>query len=199
MGTVEISRMTRFVCSIVSVLFWVMIVATGLVVLAGLTGVNDPKPLGVDSSLPASLVRGLPEGLRARSVEAEVEIIDPTRAQYLLYISSLLFVAAWGLAVGWHLRKIALSVRHGDPFTADNVRRLRILAVLMLVTPVLTVAYTYVWNGILEGVAGWPGSGALDLNLSAIVSNLLPTFGFFVLGEIFQHGVRLREDFEATI
>jgi len=129
-----------------------------------------------------------------------VEIHDPTTKQMLLRSATdfgplVLFIA--GL---WLLRGFMRSVREGDPFGVDNVRRLRGLGFLLVVgAPLVELINYLIRQALFNEVPPFPsvdlGSAGYALPAGAMIGGL----GAFILAEVFAYGVRLREDVEGTI
>jgi hypothetical protein len=179
----------------VSVIFWL-----GVIVL----------PLGVLSSARVGSVwvettadvefEGIPENTNPMTAgtQIEVPIEDPTLGQRALAIGIEYLPLAVGLAVLWLLRGFTLSIKTGSPFIAANVRRLRwIGAILLIAPPAIAVATRVMTQTLVESVPGVPYvSHSFELFAGwELLSGLVA----FVLAEVFAHGVRLREDVEATI
>lgn len=107
------------------------------------------------------------------------------------------------VAIIWLLRGIVLTTMgtdasDGDPFIRPNVRRLRIISVLLLVTPLIDS-----WSQMAE--AEWVRR-ALPKDVAYAQFDLSSWFTFFGLGamvmilaEVFKIGVRLREDVEGLV
>jgi hypothetical protein len=151
----------------------------------------------------------IPKGLYTTDEQHTSMVIDrPTAREQRLAGARdaipLLLVAA----IMWLLRGIARSVRDGDPFVGENVRRLRTIGVL-LVVGVLAVRFAdgELQNARLEPYLGpsrpEPARAAVGLQppdeADVPATQLLCGLGAFVLAQVFAHGVRLREDVEATI
>ncbi|HUR85324.1 MAG TPA: DUF2975 domain-containing protein [Solirubrobacteraceae bacterium] len=149
----------------------------------------------------------IPTGLYTTGEQRTTMVIDrpSTHEQKLAGARDaipLLLVAA----VMWLLRGIARSVRDGDPFIGENVRRLRAIGVL-LVAGVLAVRFLEgeLQDALLDPYLGSPSPDSTAAGLQAPDEGdfpgvqLLCGLGAFVLAQVFAHGVRLREDVEATI
>ena len=145
-----------------------------------------PDRLG---SLPSNVVQ--PE-----SVPITIRIRDATPVQVTLSAARDLIVVGLGLALLWQMRKLLLSVKRGDPFIAENVRRLRTIGfVLVLGFPIGTFV-TNLLESWLVDTSDVGVSGPLPIDIGpALVAGL----GVFVLAEVFAHGARLREDVEGTV
>lgn len=149
----------------------------------------------------------LPKGVRAPifGADAELEIADPTDRERRLAIAIDILPLLLSIAVLWPLNGIARSVRDGDPFGNENVRRLRAIGVVLVAG---ALAVWYVQGQLQDALAEpylappsdtryIPGLRPADNDLPDLA--LLCGLGAFVLAQVFAHGVRLREDVEATI
>jgi hypothetical protein len=182
------------------------LVNLGLVLLAigavvAIVGLFGNGHLSVNAEYPQSEIR-LPPGVSLKNnPRVSLDVGHPTSRQRLLSFAEAVVTGAL-IAVGlWLLRGIAVSVRAHDPFNAANVRRLRGLAVLLILgTPVAGVINELLQYQLVNSLPSarygdaMP-SGGLNLPLPAMLAGV----GAFILGEVFAYGVRLREDVEATI
>jgi Protein of unknown function (DUF2975) len=91
------------------------------------------------------------------------------------------------------LRGIVATARAGAPFVGANVRRIRVLAALTLGYFVLTVARSLV-AVIIQDDLGLERSSP-DISFAPIVSAVV----LLALAQIWQYGVKLREEQELTI
>lgn len=92
-----------------------------------------------------------------------------------------------------HLLAIVDTVRAGDPFVADNARRLEFIAWWVLAGEVLR---------LLIGAIAWAattGVQSLDLELGYSVAPWLAVLLLFVLARVFAEGTRMRTDLEGTV
>ena len=91
------------------------------------------------------------------------------------------------------LRAIVDTVREGDPFVADNARRLQTIAWAYLGLELLHIAV-----GI---VAASSGSVAqpLDIHWRFSFTPWVAVLLLFVLARVFDHGARMRADLEGTV
>jgi hypothetical protein len=133
-------------------------------------------------------------------VPIQVTLRQPTLAQLLLSVAVGLLPLLLVAAVLWLLRGLARSVRHGDPFCAANVRRLRRLGLLFLLGyPAMVIVTRLLQDWLVTTLPVLPLGGigtTLDV-ISPIA--LLAGLVMFLLAEVFAHGLRLREDVEGTI
>ncbi|MBQ1543433.1 DUF2975 domain-containing protein [Caulobacter sp. CCUG 60055] len=106
-------------------------------------------------------------------------------------------IAAGGLYVGGvliivgRLRRIFATLIAGDPFQPDNVRRLRVIGVMLA----LLELSRYVVAGLFAWLA--PGVNKADAGVS--LTAWFAVLVVFVLAEVFREGARLRREAELTI
>ena len=106
-------------------------------------------------------------------------------------------LAAWALlSGGWmviveRLKRVFATLTAGDPFHPDNVRRLRVVG---LVLAALLVA-DYIFSGLNEWL--YPDKNFFEGGFS--LSAWFPVLVVFVLAEVFREGARLRREAELTI
>jgi hypothetical protein len=103
---------------------------------------------------------------------------------------------AFGLSVGGvlvivdALRRIFMTLTAGDPFHPDNVRRLRLIGLML---GVLELGRYLVWW--LSPLMPWVKRDQTNFALTPWFS----VFVVFVLAEVFREGARLRREAELTI
>jgi hypothetical protein len=152
------------------------------------TGVTDVRstspqpPAGIHVDDP----QRAPIGVRVEDATAKQQLLSLGRdmAPILLVVPGL-----------WVIRRLLLSVRRGDAFAEPNVRRLRIVALLLMLVPVVEIVQHLFANAIADTIPGlttWPES---DVDFSPVVAGLV----VLVLAQVFAYGVRLREDVEGTV
>lgn len=91
------------------------------------------------------------------------------------------------------LLAIVDTVRGGDPFVADNARRLELIAWWVLAGELLR---------LLIGAIAWAattGVQSLDLDLGFSLAPWLAVLLLFVLARVFAEGTRMRADLEGTV
>lgn len=128
---------------------------------------------------------------------AQVTLWSPTAGERAAYVVAKVAPSLVALAVLVVLLKLVRSARGGDPFTPVNVRRLRLLAVLVGVGGVLAGAGAEMleaWMLDHSAAAAFTVKEAV-LPLNAVLLGLL----IAVLAEVWAHGVRLREDVEGLV
>jgi len=155
-------------------------------------------------TLVPDLQQKLPQGMTARGeLPVSVAFDNSTlRSQVLNFLSSIpmdLLV----VALIWLLRRIVLTtvspgLSSGDPFIKANVWRLRIMASLVLVMPLVSF-----WSEVAVWELVSP-SASKDLLWMSYDASLLPlqlggAVVLFILADVFSAGVRLRDDVEGLV
>jgi hypothetical protein len=184
----------------VTIVFWLTVIGLVIGIPVGLAiTVFGDKPMSVHATVPAQALTGLPAHVVSDGVEVSVPIDHLTTAQIVVFHTLITLGGLLILYALWQLRRLVGSIRAGDPFSADNVRRLRVLGWLLLAAyPV----FQYVTGGVNEWILS---TGAPDIagarvevdpfSIGAVFGGLV----LLVLAEVFGHGLSLREDVEATI
>jgi hypothetical protein len=95
------------------------------------------------------------------------------------------------LVIVQRLRRIFGAMTAGDPFHPDNVRRLRVTAMVLALIEV----NGYLFHALDHFVLHLNRTGPLSLNLTSWFAVLV----IVVLAEVFREGARLRRDAELTI
>lgn len=141
----------------------------------------------------------LPAGLALdQPLATELEVTDPTTGQAALALAIDVARILYFVAFLWIVRGFAASLRHREPFGPGNVRRLRTIAVLLLVgAPLLEAIETGLGTLLFRQVDATAGVTAARYEVpeGALLIGLL----MLVLSQVFALGVRLREDSEGTI
>lgn len=114
---------------------------------------------------------------------------------FMAFIYILLFSVV--LAVTYQLKGIFENFKHNQHFTKINIRRLRVIAIIIIVAPIIRYILSLIANQVLFG----------NLKLSPFLE-LSPTLsiGFLITGlfllsiiEIFKIGVDLEEENKLTV
>lgn len=95
------------------------------------------------------------------------------------------------LVIVGRLRRIFVTLTAGDPFHPDNVRRLRIIGLVLAGLEVGRYVFWMASALLLPGIS----RGGHGFNLTTWFSVLV----VFVLAEVFREGARLRSEAELTI
>lgn len=175
----------------------IVVVGVALVALPFLAGDGDnPRYLVVPAEIHPDQLDSLPSDVELQQrVEANIRIPDPTPAQHVTVISAAMLWAIVSGLILYLLRAVIGSVRTGDPFTSANTRRLRMIGLIVLIGGPLGDLITPLITQMVLDPTG------IDTPFQLSFSPTLPLVGLgvLVLAEVFRHGVRLREDVEATI
>ncbi len=92
------------------------------------------------------------------------------------------------------LLAIVGTVRGGDPFVAENARRLQSIAWGVLGLELMRLAVHS-----LAAVTAMPGGEKLEFGSSFVPAAWLAVLLLFVLAGVFAHGARMRADLEGTV
>ena len=193
-----------------SIGYAIVTVFLGLTLLGGLYAigwatvgaVQGDHNITLDRTAPPDQLASLPREVKPTDQCCAVTqtIRDATPLQLLLFTASDLLLLLLGFVALWQLRGLLSSVRHGDPFHAANVRRLRQFGwQIMLGYPAAALTSSLLKESLGSTMpAAQPllGNSAPTANLTAAV---LAGLAVLVLAEVFAHGLRLREDVEGTI
>jgi len=95
------------------------------------------------------------------------------------------------LIIVQRLRRVFVTLTAGDPFHPDNVRRLRVIALVLALLEINDYAFAAIDHFVLGGHR----HHGVELNLTAWFAVLV----IVVLAEVFREGARLRRDAELTI
>jgi len=172
MGPGSVSSFLKIILDVVYAVLIIGVGAVGLMMLAAVVFGFNP---------------GLLQGVSASDVGA-IGGRWPAVTGGLL--AAALYMAGVLVIVGC-LRRIFATLTAGDPFHPDNVRRLRLIGVMLAA---LELGRYAVWGAgawLLPEVAKQPPSLSLTAWFSVLV--------VFVLAEVFREGARLRREAELTI
>jgi hypothetical protein len=171
------------------------------VVTAGLAlaGVHR-SAIDVQAQIPRESIKVPPGSHFVSQPNIRIHIAHPTKAQTVLQAGVDLGPVVLFVIGLWLLRGLTGSVRKGDPFVPANVRRLRGIGFVLVAGSLVLTLYDMSLRGLLFNrlppMPGWNlANGPFGPPAGALVAGL----GVFILAEVFAHGVRLREDVEATI
>jgi hypothetical protein len=163
-------------------------------------------PFGGDTlSVKAQLVRNdlqsLPHGLvLTDNPEVSVDVRDPSRTQVLLQALTWLGPAIIAGLVLWFLRGLLRSADDGDPFGPENVTRLRRIGFALAFGAPIVVAVDQLLNKRLFDALPREVKAQLTLpGFSIPWAPIVAGIGAFILAAVFEYGLRLREDVEATV
>ena len=117
-------------------------------------------------------------------------LFRPLFSSMLVAAGILLSVAQTGFS---KLLALVDTARDGDPFTRENVGRLRALGWIMIGVEIASVPLHLLGKKISEQMTDFQMDAGVSLN--GILAILL----VFVLARVFEHGVSLRDDVEGTV
>lgn len=171
LGPGSVSSFLKIILDVVYAALWVGVVAASLMVVAALLFTFNPGLLddvSLSSGQLASRWPAVTGGLAAAS----------------LYMGGVLVIVGC-------LRRIFVTLTAGDPFHPDNVRRLRLIGVILAA---LELGRYAVW-----AIGAWllPGVNKVEPNMS--LTAWFSVLVVFVLAEVFREGARLRREAELTI
>ncbi|MEO5610853.1 MAG: DUF2975 domain-containing protein [Ornithinibacter sp.] len=158
---------------------------------------GEAIPVGLDSevSVPALEAAGVGHGWAAY----DAYLADPSTGQRVLAIVPGLLWVALVLAGAWLVLRIMRAVAADDPFHSATVRRLRMLAGLLVLGAPIACAVDLIVRGLLLGAMDLGGLTSVGVTLNppwlAMVGGLVVA----LLAEAFKAGGRLRQDLEGLV
>jgi hypothetical protein len=171
LGPGSVSSFLKVILDVFYFVLWGIAVIVGLAVLGLLLISFDPQVLPADIASHSKIMGHTP------GIAAAAQLGGAT----LSLIGVIVIVQ--------RLRRIFAALIAGDPFHPDNVRRLRVIALVLALIEV----DSYLFGALDHFVLG--AHRAFDLNLTAWFAVLV----IVVLSEVFREGARLRRDAELTI
>lgn len=192
------SRSTVFATSLVT-LFFCLGVGFGLYFVgsAAVSAIRGSyHEVSIHQELDVDELASLPPTTATDRVTVTTIVMDADAKQTWYSVGRDVVPMVLAIGILWLLQGILYSVRDGDPFTQVNVRRLRLIGLVLLIgVPVAELARSAFEQALVSSVKA-PGSG---LSFSLPGDAILAGLGVFVLAQVFAHGVRLREDAEGTV
>jgi hypothetical protein len=181
---------------LVALAFGAFRLATTAVAAAG----GPRHSLDVEAFMPRDSVSVPRDAHLVDDPRIRVHVEHPTKAQVALE-AGLELVPLVLVAIGlWLLRGVAGSVRRGDPFAPDNVRRLRGIGFLLIGgSLLLAFVEASLRQALYDRLPANPFGNLVTEGFNIRGNAFIAGLGVFILAEVFAHGVRLREDVEATI
>ena len=173
LGPHSVSSVLKIILDVVFVLLFIAIIWLGLVALLSALAMAHPGFLA-NWTYPGGRL-----GIVATS---------PGRAGFL--VVACLNILASIVVVG-RLRKIFVTLVAGNPFQAENARRLRVIGLTLLAAEVARIGVRVLLWGMPISARAWWG----QLNFVGWFSIAI----IFVLAEVLEEGVRLRREAELTI
>ncbi|MDP2214547.1 DUF2975 domain-containing protein [Phenylobacterium sp.] len=173
LGPGSVSSFLKIILDVVYVALWIGVSVVGVLMLAALLFSFNPELLA-DIAVTAG----------GEEIENRGPVVTLGLLAAAVYMGGILIIVA-------QLRKIFATLTAGDPFHPDNVRRLRVVGLILAGLELGRYAFWALSSAIL------PDSNAMEpsLSLTAWFSVLV----VFVLAEVFREGARLRREAELTI
>ena len=192
------TRATSFLIGLSTLLLVVTIAFGAFLVVGAIAGFGpNGHDVAVHTQVEADRVTGLPRNtVSPDDIHVTVRLRD-ARTEQLRWAAlrdltpGILMVIALLL-----LRGLLKSVREGDPFTGQNVRRLRALGLVVLIGAPLAIFASSLFSSELARSAGFDSAGT---QLTMPGGALLGGLAAFVLAAVFAAGVRLRDDVDGTV
>lgn len=192
------ARSTQILTSL-STLLLVAAVGFGTFVLVGALAGFGPNgdDVAIHTEVAAERVADLPRGTVAPDdVGVTVRVRDASAAQLRWAAARDLAPSVVVVAVLWLLRGLLRSVRDGDPFTAANVGRLRMLGLVVLIgVPAAALVASYFARELATSADLQSRGTTVTMPGGALLGGL----ALLVLAEVFAAGTRMRDDLEGTV
>ncbi len=104
------------------------------------------------------------------------------------------------LFVAFMMRKIVRTARDGKPFTFENVRRVRLIGIIvMLLGPLQSLVHYLVALGYVEHLKIPGAEVSAGITAGWTMNSLLLGLLILVLAQVFDMGVRLQSDSDLTV
>lgn len=159
------------------------------------------EDISVHQRMDAEMLEGWPTDVVQPETVAVTVRLRGKASDSLLALGRDLPVVLLFAAGLWLLRSVAHSTLDGDPFTGDNVRRLRLLGFLLLFGVPLAGIVSQLFEDALARNSSVPGLSSASSGWVIVIriSAWIAALGVFVLAQLFAHGVALRDDIEGTV
>ena len=171
LGPGSVSSFLKIILDVVYVALWISLGAVALALLAALLFSFNPD------LFPAVMT------VEAAQVASKGPVFAGMLLAFALSIGGVLVIVD-------ALRRIFVTLTAGDPFHPNNVRRLRLVGVMLAA---LEISRYVVWG--LSPLLPLIKRNEPNFNLTSWFSVLV----VFVLAEVFREGARLRREAELTI
>lgn len=171
LGPGSVSSVLKMILDVVFVALWISLAVMAMALLAALLLAFNPDLLPKALSEDTAGVAG--------------------RAPLVTGLLAALGLSTGGvLAIVDALRRIFTTLTAGDPFHPDNVKRLRLIGLMLAALELGRYAIS-----AIAALLPWVEKVKASFNLTAWFSVLV----VFVLAEVFREGARLRREAELTI
>lgn len=200
--------MASFLRVVVEVGWYLSLLAGVLLALGGVLGVLGiisplrlsvaAFPFELDPSVYTIHAGELAERAEVMKATGVLRVEKPDTTVTLALLSFALIALTVVLVVIFQFRKIFRTLAASEPFVRDNVRRIRIIAAIMIGAEIVRVIGLFLVSLFLrshlvtEGIAV---RSAVDFRPGVLFAGL----AFLVLGEVFRVGAELREEQSLTV
>lgn len=196
----EFSRVDYLILRVILV---VTMVASGCVgLVAPLFAWATDRPINATFARNIDAAAGhFPAGVGAQNpVEIAVAVNDPSAAERVVDALPNLLIAAIIIIVCWLVLRLLNDLRRGEPFSAANVRRVRIIAALVGIGAIVVSFCESVSNAQLL-VNRLPANSDMDavFIMSVPLPWLVAMLLLAVVAEVYRRGTELRDDVEGLV
>jgi len=208
--TTSISKLPsiRAISLIISWLYYLGWVAFGLITILftvlyitdhNVKFINLPISISYENNLekmPPDFLDGRSEYPIVRVEKIKLHTNNAGGFSFTLVIP-LLLIAGF-LWIVYIIRKFIRTVKEGYPFSRENPRRIRMIGFIVMITGPVVAAIQYVYTYQYLHMLDFPHAEVEitpDINLMTIFLGLL----LFVIGHVYDLGVKLKEENDLTI
>lgn len=204
--SLNLSRLARTLEVILNIIVaFCAIAVLGTVLFMAAIGLSTDRPgsltheVEIQTSLPSQEVTtasGETVKLNLDQVSAQLELDGSQKGLSFLHAQTGLISLLLISAACWQIRQFVRRARLEHPFTPDNARRLRTVAWLCL--------GLLGWQAIRDIVMAFALNQAfptldLQVSLNLAAAPLVTVLGLMVIAEIFNLGVRMKEEQDLTV
>lgn len=159
---------------------------------------GDPVPLDYSGKAAIGALDGA--GVKYDEVSTTVQVpVDGVGPRVWSLVPGVV-LCALVLTVLWMVFALARSISRGEPFSAANVQRFRIIAVSLLVGSVLVPALGSMSRTMIGDSAGLDAAlSPAGFSMTVPLWPIAAAFLVLLVGEAFAAGDRMREDLEGVI
>ncbi|HEX5024934.1 MAG TPA: DUF2975 domain-containing protein [Agriterribacter sp.] len=194
-----------------SILMWLLIGFTAFVLVASILAIADSNAAQPKMGLKANpyevlAFEGAPEALpytyATDSVVSYQQVVNRYKVQvsphsamgYYSMVMALIFMGL-GIAVLWNFKKIFSETNLDDPFKHNIPRRLKILAVLFIVSDVLKLINYFLFNSFLHQSIINPRFQLITDTGSGIITGLI----IWIIAVVYHRGIELQQENALTV
>ncbi len=199
LGQKSLSVFLRY---LVNFLWYSQLIIVGLILIKFLANLFSPEntfswPVSFVAKVQEDIVSQNPNILGSKIQVAEGTLLFDTMNDWhanAMMLLGVLIIAAPFLAITFQVRKILKSFISNDPFLKSNLRRIRLIGIMLMLYPIVLYIFGIGYSNYLNS-----NFGEYDF-----VNNMdfWPLFfGLFtlVISEVFRLGIEYREDNNLTI